>query len=268
MGGQLNKIVAMMMRSGGITEGSVQVGTNAGQEMKNAMMTMLEQSKAFGCGPCEVNSFLKPRDQAQEQIVMRAHEAARKAIRKKCPNAKVGLTLSLFDYQPVPGGEKKAASLWEEDFGFYLPYFENDDFLGVQNYTRKLVSADGELDVPPGAMRTQMGYEDYPDSLGNVLRKVSESYNGRLIVTENGIATADDERRCSFIRQVLQDIDTCLQDGLKIDGYFHWSLLDNFEWQAGYQKTFGLIAVDRDTMKRTPKNSLYMFRNYLKNSEE
>ena len=69
----------------------------------------------------------------------------------------MGLTLSLFDYQPTYGGEAQAAQLWQEDFGFYLPWFQNDDFLGVQNYSRKLVDKTGALEPAPGAPLTQMG---------------------------------------------------------------------------------------------------------------
>lgn len=75
-------------------------------------------------------------------------------------------------------------------------------------------------------------------------------------MTENGIATDDDKRRCAFIREALSCVRACAGDGLPIRGYCHWSLLDNFEWQAGYGKTFGLIAVDRLTQARRPKESL------------
>lgn len=187
---------------------------------------------------------------------MQAHQAAKAAIKKASPGSKVGLTLSLFDYQPVDGGEAEADKLWYEDFGFYLPYIKNDDFLGVQNYSRKLVDAKGAREPAAGVSVTQMGYEDYPAAIGNVLRKVAKDYHGELIVTENGISTDDDARRCEFIREAFAGIMAAKDDGVPVNGYIHWSLLDNFEWQAGYSKTFGLIAVDRKTQKRHPKNSL------------
>ena len=101
-----------------------------------------------------------------------------------------------------------------------------------------------------------MGYEDYPAAIGHVLCKVAESYRGELLVTENGIGTDDDTRRCAFIKEALSGIRACVDEGLPVKGYLHWSLLDNFEWQAGYAKTFGLIAVDRATQIRHPKESL------------
>lgn len=74
---------------------------------------------------------------------------------------KVGLTLSLHDLQPEPGCEALAAKEWAEEFTHYLPYIQNDDFLGVQNYTRTRIGPDGQLPMPEGAELTQMGYEFY-----------------------------------------------------------------------------------------------------------
>ncbi len=262
MGLQLQKIAADMMKAGKKKEGDVQVGTNVELNLKNIVFGMFEQGKAFKCSPFAVNTFLKPRKEAQEKIVMRAHQAAVKEIKAIRPQIKVGLTLSLFDYQSVDGGEKEAAKLWYEDFGFYLPYIQEDDFLGVQNYTRKIVDAKGTREPAPGVAVTQMGYEDYPAAIGQVLRKVAKEYHGELIVTENGVATADDQRRCVFVREALEGVLAARASGVPVTGYLHWSLLDNFEWQAGFGKTFGLIAVDRKTQTRYPKESLYILGSY------
>ena len=187
---------------------------------------------------------------------MSAHRAAVKAIKEVNANIKVGLTLSLFDYQAAPGGEAETAKLWHEDFGWYLPHIKDNDFLGVQNYSRKIVDADGAREPAPGVPVTQMGYEDYPAAIGNVLRKVAKEFPGEMVVTENGIGTDDDARRCEFIKEAFAGVMAAKTDGVPVTGYLHWSLLDNFEWQAGYSKTFGLIAVDRKTQIRYPKESL------------
>ena len=115
---------------------------------------------------------------------------------------KVGLTLSLHDLQPEPGCEALAAKEWAEEFTHYLPYIQNDDFLGVQNYTRTRIGPDGQLPMPEGAELTQMGYEFYPQALANVLRAVAKDFHGDLLITENGIGTGDDTRRVEFIRCV------------------------------------------------------------------
>ena len=101
-----------------------------------------------------------------------------------------------------------------------------------------------------------MDYEFYPEPLEHVIRKVHEDFHGNLIVTENGIATSDDTRRVEFIRRALKGVENCLNDGIPVKGYCHWSLMDNFEWQKGFPMTFGLIAVDCVTQARQPKESL------------
>ena len=255
MGYQLHKVIADMMNAGK-REGGVQVGQNTGLNIKDIILGMLEKGKAFHCSPFGINTFLMPRSQKAEEIVMKAHRAAIKEIKALRPEIRVGLTLSLFDYQAVDGGEAELARLWQDDFGFYLPYIQDNDFLGVQNYSRKIVDAKGAREPAPDAPVTQMGYEDYPAAIGNVLRKVAKEYYGDLIVTENGIGTDNDTRRCEFIREAFDGVMAAKAEGVLVKGYFHWSLLDNFEWQAGYAKTFGLIAVDRKTQNRYPKESL------------
>ena len=101
-----------------------------------------------------------------------------------------------------------------------------------------------------------------------MLAKVSIDFPGELIVTENGIATDDDKRRCDFIREAYAGVIAAKAMGVKVNGYCYWSLLDNFEWQAGYAKTFGLIAVDRRTMERRPKESLAVLGGLNRRKEE
>lgn len=261
MGIQLHKVIKDMMKAGRRSEGGVQVGQNSGLDMKSILLGMLEQGRAFHTSPLHINSFLKPRSEKTERFVMEAHMAAKKAVKEVLPEAKVGLTLSLFDYQPTKAGRDAAVKLWKEDFGWYLPYIREDDFLGVQNYSRKIVDENGAREPAEDAPLTQMGYEDYPRSIGNVLIRVARHFPGELMVTENGIATSDDDRRCAFIKEAVTSVMEAKERGVPVTGYFHWSLLDNFEWQAGFDKTFGLIAVDRTTQIRYPKNSLTVLGN-------
>ncbi|MDO4848342.1 MAG: family 1 glycosylhydrolase [Coriobacteriia bacterium] len=239
----------------GNLDGNVQMGINLQQMMEQQKLQAAEYAQVFGTPDPHV--FQSARTAEGDAIVMRAHQAAREAIRAAAPNAKVGLTLSLHDIQWIPGGEAVAAAEWGEEFTHYLPALAGDDFLGVQNYARAIAGPDGDLPVPEGAEVTQAGYEYYPQALEHVLRKVAQGFEGTLYVTENGIATDDDERRREFISSALGGVRRCLADGLPIGGYFYWSLLDNWEWQHGYSKTFGLIAVDRETQKRSVKPSLF-----------
>lgn len=193
---------------------------------------------------------------------MKSHAAAKKAMKEVCPHLKVGITLSLFDIQVEEGGEELAAQMWEEEFHHYIPYIKEDDFFGLQNYTRKNVVSDGALPVPEGAELTQMDYEFYPQALGHVIRRVYQELGLPIMVTENGIAASDDTRRVVFIDEALAGVQECMEEGIPVLGYLHWSLLDNFEWQKGFSMNFGLIAVDRSTQTRIPKKSLYHLGSY------
>ena len=241
-------------------EGTVQVGMNFQKMMENMKYAAMENMEVFGTAQPQI--FVSSRTSAGDALVFRAHQAAKAAIKSTRPEIRVGITLSLHDLQALPGGEAAAAAAWEEEFRHYLPFIQGDDFLGVQNYTRTQYGPEGQLPCPPGAELTQMDYEFYPEALEHVIRRVHEDFTGDLIVTENGIATADDTRRVEFIRRALAGIENCISDGIPVKGYCHWSLMDNFEWQKGFSMTFGLIAVDRTTQKRTPKHSLHVLGTY------
>ena len=247
-------------------EGKVQVGMNFEKMMENMKFAAMENAQLFGTPQPQI--FVSARTPAGDELVMRAHQAAKGAIKALCPHIRVGLTLSLHDVQAQAGGEAFAEAAWAEEFGHYLPYLQGDDFLGVQNYTRTLYGPAGQLPAPEGAELTQMGYEFYPQALERVLRRVSKAFSGDLIVTENGVATDDDGRRRAFIRQALEGVERCLGDGLPVKGYFYWSLLDNFEWQKGFSMTFGLVAVDRATLRRTPKDSLAFLGAFARRADE
>jgi len=235
--------------------GDIQVGIDANQRREAAMAYAKEAMAQHGFSP--QNIFLSPGSGVVgNAIVVQAHMKARDAMKAACPHLKIGITLSLHDFQAQPGGEHDAEVEWIEEFVQYLPYIHQDDFIGVQNYTRKIVGPQGRVKPPTDAPATQMGYENYPAAIGNVAKKVSEKFKGEIIITENGIATDDDTVRVEFIQKALEGIQACIADGVPIKGYMHWSLLDNFEWQLGFNRTFGLIAVDRKTQTRYPKKSL------------
>ena len=243
-------------------EGTVQVGMNFQKMMENMKYAAAENAQVFGTPQPQI--FVSSRTPEGDALVLRAHQAAKAAIKAIHSDIKVGITLSLHDLQALPGGEKYAEDAWNEEFRHYLPYIQDDDFLGVQNYTRTQYGPQGQLPCPEGAELTQMDYEFYPEALEHVIRKVHEDFRGDLIVTENGIATADDSRRVEFIRRALQGVDHCVSDGIPVKGYCHWSLMDNFEWQKGFSMTFGLIGVNRETMERIPKPSLAFLGGYAR----
>lgn len=252
---QMMAQLAKAQTNGGSVDSGVQMGLNMEKMMADQAAIAEENSKVFGVQ--QPQSFTNPRTPHGDELVMEAHKAARAVIREICPWIKVGLTLSLHDIQPLAGGEEYAQKEWSDEFSHYLSAIADDDFLGVQNYTRTICNADGSCPAPEGAELTQMGYEFYPQALENVIRKVHDVFQGDVIVTENGIATDDDTRRVEFIKTALSGVQNCINDGIPVKGYFYWSLMDNFEWQKGYAMQFGLITVDRKNgQKRNPKPSL------------
>ena len=114
-----------------------------------------------------------------------------------------------------------------------------------------------------GVALTQMGYEEYPEAVVNAVREVALLFPNDIIVTENGIATEDDQKRRGFIKKAVDGLKDCVEDGIPVKGYMYWSLFDNYEWQKGYSMTFGLIGVDRTTQNRIPKKSLYYLGSFI-----
>ncbi|OXG01588.1 beta-glucosidase [Flavobacterium araucananum] len=155
------------------------------------------------------------------------------------------------------------------------------DFIGLQCYTREVVKA--AMLIPyigaelisaekRNVISTDMGWEVYPPALYHVLKKFNE-YKGikKIIITENGAAFPDlltngkvyDIKRTHYIQDHLEQILKAKKDSLNVEGYFVWSLTDNFEWAEGYNARFGLIHVDFETQQRTIKHSGLWFKDFL-----
>ncbi|MFE7792311.1 family 1 glycosylhydrolase [Streptomyces sp. NPDC057460] len=154
-------------------------------------------------------------------------------------------------YEPLPGAEAIAAPIRHRMEDVFLEAARGDDWLGVRSYTRTRIGPDGPLPVPEEAENTLSGWEFYPQ---DVRDSAALTPGVPLIVTENGIATADDTSRIQYTSGALDSLTSAMDDGIDVRGYFHWSALDNYEW-GRFNPTFGLIAVDRETFARTPKPS-------------
>jgi beta-glucosidase len=147
------------------------------------------------------------------------------------------------------------------------------DLLGVNYYTRRVVATepgDGELPwrvmpADPGMPRTDTGWEIVPDALTDHLVRLRADYGDvPILITENGAVFLDqpdpdgrtvDRGRIAFLRDHLVAVHRAIEAGVRVEGYFHWSLLDNFEWAEGYRSRFGLIHVDYPSGRRLIKES-------------
>jgi len=176
-----------------------------------------------------------------------------------------------------------------EAFGKEVPIHSGDmsaistplDFLGLNYYFRQTVAYDPSVKpLPyrqvraPNVERTGMDWEVHADSFTELLLRINQDYAPKeFFITENGSAwddhvidgKVDDPNRVSYLERHLDAMFKARDLGVPINGYFAWSLMDNFEWAYGYAKRFGLIYVDYETQKRIPKSSAYYYRERIKN---
>lgn len=147
------------------------------------------------------------------------------------------------------------------------------DWCGLNYYTRKNIAATDapwpSLEEVEGPLpKTAMDWEIYPDGLGDFLRRTAAEYTGDLplFVTENGMAShsgTEDQDRIDYLDAHLGRVKAAIADGVPVKGYCVWSLMDNYEWALGYDKRFGLVHVDFDSLQRTPKASYHALKDAL-----
>ncbi len=202
----------------------------------------------------EIKGLPRP-DQGVTEALLGLHARARDVLRGA--GLRTGMTLIGREHIAEPGGEdvmREERAAFEDQF---VRAAAGDDWLGLQVYTCARFDADGLVAPAPELHTLAHGMERRPEALGAAVARVAEVLpDVPLLVTENGIATADDEDRIRFTTDALTGLARAIDDGADVRGYVHWSLLDNFEWMLGYRPTFGLVAVDRRTFARTPKPSL------------
>lgn len=175
-----------------------------------------------------------------------------------------GLFKGAYPAEVLDGLEPHLPTGWEDHFATITAPL---DWIGVNYYTRKLIAAsDGPwpsfVSAPSKLPLTQMGWEIYPDGLRDFLIRTAREYSGDLpiYVTENGMANPDeagvpDTARIEYLTSHLNAARQAIGQGVPLKGYFAWSLMDNYEWSLGYEKRFGLVHVDFETLARRPKAS-------------
>jgi beta-glucosidase len=196
---------------------------------------------------------------AVNEALVRAHRLGVDALRSGPGDFPVGLTLSMDEMVADPGGESVLEAAREILEDRFFRATENDDFIGVQCYSRVHFGPEGQAPNEPGVPTTQMGYEYWPQGVEHCARRAAAMTGVPVLLTESGIATDDDAERITYLTEVLRGVRRALDDGVDIRGYFVWSLLDNFEWSHGFGPKFGLHSVDRETFARRPKPSAAWF---------
>ena len=234
-----------------------------------------------------------------------SHGLAMQALRFEGCKARLGIVLNLAPVQPASDSEADHAAARLEDgklVRWYMdPLFKGSypadvleflgadapkvepgdmkniatpmDFLGVNYYTRHIVSANESWDAhDSGYDVTDMGWEVYPEGLTDLLLRLHHDYPvPPMYVKENGAAFKDemngdrihDAQRTDYIARHIEAVAEAIRKGVRMNGYMVWSLLDNFEWASGYAKRFGIVHVDYQTQRRTLKDSALWYRDFL-----
>jgi beta-glucosidase len=238
-----------------------------------------------------------------------AHGLAVQAMRGVAPKLHYGIVLNQWMADPAsdtPADNAAAQAVWDrsephfldaifkghyppqmyELLGKSMPAIKDGDmtlisqkldYLGLNYYSRNLVSSSGIINPVPGSEYTEMGWEVCAPALRRLLNKINNEYDlPPIYITENGAAFPDevtpdgnvhDERRLDYLRQHFIQTRLAMQDGVDVRGYFVWSLLDNFEWAHGFTKRFGLIHVNYDTQDRIIKDSGNWYAEVIRKNE-
>ena len=256
----------------------------------NEPNVQMYQSYVVGVWPPESQD----REQAARAFtgLVRAHALAAQAIRAARPDARIGAAVNLIVFDPV---RRWWLLDWiaarEADRGFNWAFYDSikrgavkldlagfpavdepmpelagsADFMGVNYYQRNMVrfspGAPGlvELEQGPGP-RTDTGVEIYPEGMLRLLRRAWDRYRMPIIITESGLADSTGRVRPGHIRSHTYAMARAMQDGVPVEGYFHWSLMDNFEWDEGFGPRFGLYRVDYATQERVAGPAVAEFR--------
>ncbi|MGH3733666.1 MAG: glycoside hydrolase family 1 protein [Acidimicrobiales bacterium] len=216
----------------------------------------------MGIFPPQVKSWERFVD--VNETMRNCHVVMRDALSVGPGDFPIGLPLSMQEYEAVPGYEGGMESVRAEMEDKYLLSRQGDDYVGVQCYTKITLGPDGLAD-PPGAELTDMGYLFWPQCVEYTVKRAAALSALPIIVTENGIGTANDGQRIRYLEGALEGLHSLLDEGYDVRGYLQWSLLDNFEWSLGYQPKFGIVAVDRATFTRRKKPSAEWFAQSVRN---
>lgn len=238
----------------------------------------------------------KPHAVSAYTALLRAHSAAAAVIHKSDPTAKIGVAMHLVDFQPksplnlidwyatlssadafnwafydsIAAGRIQFKALGYPSVNEALPaLLGSADFFGMNYYRRDLVAFAPQTTsliqntAGPGS-KNDLGWEIHPEGLLGLLRQSFKRYKLPIYITENGLADATGQNRAAFLKAHIYAVALALQEKIPVLGYFHWSLIDNFEWAEGYSARFGLYAVDYATEKRSERGGVEQFKSLAK----
>lgn len=203
---------------------------------------------------------------AYTSLMPRAHIRAYKAIKRHSPKAKVGISKNMMWYAadgrlltPVLAGMQN----WFGNYYFLDQIKAYQDYIGL-NYYFKFTLRGLHWRISE-QNPSDMGWGLHPEGMQELLRMIGARYPKQpVIITECGLADGQDESRTWYIKELLRNVHAAMRAGVNVQGFMYWALLDNFEWDKGYWPKFGLVAVDRKTMRRTVRPSAKVYADIIK----
>lgn len=203
--------------------------------------------------------------------LVRSYKSAHGIIHKKYPSALVGIAQAVSYF--------KAARRWcplevlFAEIGDYVSnrYFllkvkNHLDYIGLNYYFHNRVVWHPPFVKNLNKKITDIGWEIYPEGIYHILKKINR-FKKPIYILENGLADAKDEKRKEFIKDHLYWVGKAIKEGIDCRGYFHWSLMDNFEWEKGFVPRFGLIEIDYKTLTRKPRSSAFYYAKICKENQ-
>jgi len=233
--------------------------------------------------------------------MLRAHAGAYRIIHQHCPEARVGLAMAYphLEGWGTPGpegwyerlavwfGKKVVYEAWDRSLetGRFHPLFgwgvvdglrDSIDFCGINYYFRMTPRfslrhpRSGFLDpaaLPEGVETNDFQWQIWPEGIRHIIDEVWNRFRKPIFITENGIADRDDSKRGAYIVNHLHQLHQAIQEGIPVEGYFHWSFIDNFEWKEGFEMKFGLVEVDLEDpdLARRPRPSAGLYSRIIRN---
>lgn len=235
------------------------------------------QSYFLGIWPPQQRSI--PRAIRVHRALVRAHRAAAAVVKQRFGDrTMVGFAENFNAFEPDRPknpldrlATRIVRAVWNG--WFVRQASSSSDFIGVNYYFHSRVRFSPlrfdllfvDLKDGGGAGRSDLGWEIDPKGFGQVVTEVAR-YGKPILITENGLADADDSRRPRFLLSHLAALHGAIAAGADVRGYLHWSLLDNYEWAHGFEPRFGLIAVDYVTKRRSPRPSAELYRTIIKSN--
>jgi beta-glucosidase len=197
--------------------------------------------------------------------LIRAHRRTYKSLKKLKKGLQIGIAQHVTHFYPGNDSLVTKTAVKAKDIGWNWWFFDrtknSHDFIGVNHYqSNRQVGLRIEN---PNEKQNDMGWNMEPVKIAQVLIEADRRYKLPLIVTENGVADDRDVYRQWWLEQTFTGIAKAIKAGAKIEGYLHWSLLDNFEWAHGFWPRFGLVEVDRETLSRKVRPSAEWYRDFI-----